>query len=177
MNKRHVDKLLKIMSQWYVMKMDWKGTNFGGITLKWNYEGGRWVELSLPGYIDKVLACFRHPQPKRPQESPYPAPPTKFTQTTPAPPSPDKYPRLDKKGIKIIQKSCGSILGYTRACNITTTKALNVIGHEKSRATETTEIWSNWLLDYLATHPDAKIRYWQSNMRLLIHSDASFLVE
>ena len=22
-NKRHVDKLLKIMSQWYVMKMDW----------------------------------------------------------------------------------------------------------------------------------------------------------
>ena len=38
-------------------------------------------------------------------------------------------------------------------------------------------MWSNWLLDYLATHPDAKIRYWQSNMRLLIHPDASFLVE
>ena len=36
-NKRHVDELLKIMSQWYVMKMDWKGTSFGGITLKWNY--------------------------------------------------------------------------------------------------------------------------------------------
>ena len=39
-NKRHVDELLKIMSQWYVMKMDWKGTSFGRITLKWNYEGG-----------------------------------------------------------------------------------------------------------------------------------------
>ena len=38
-------------------------------------------------------------------------------------------------------------------------------------------MWSNWLLDYLATHPDAKIRYWKSEMRLLIHSDASFLVE
>ena len=38
-------------------------------------------------------------------------------------------------------------------------------------------MWSNWLLDYLATHPDAKIRYCQSDMRLLIHSDASFLVE
>ena len=36
-NKRHVDKLLKIMSQWYVMKMDWEGTIFGGIALKWNY--------------------------------------------------------------------------------------------------------------------------------------------
>ena len=38
-------------------------------------------------------------------------------------------------------------------------------------------MWSNWLFDYLATHPDAKIRYWQSGMRLLIHSYASFLVE
>ena len=63
------------------------------------------------------------------------------------------------------------------ACDITTTKALNAIGREQSKSTETTRMWSNWLLDYLATHPDAKIRYWQSDMRLLIHSDASFLVE
>ena len=69
-NKRHVDKLLKIMSQWYVMKMDCKGTIFGGIILKWNYEGERCVELSLLGYIDKVLARFRHPQQKIPQDSP-----------------------------------------------------------------------------------------------------------
>ena len=52
------------MSHWYVMKMDWAGTSFGGITLKWNYDGERWVELSLPGYIEKILAQFRHPQPK-----------------------------------------------------------------------------------------------------------------
>ena len=109
-NKRHVEELLKIMSQWYVMKMDWKGTSFGGIILKWNYEGERWVELSLPGYIDKVLARFRHPQPKIPQDSPHPAPPTKFTRTTPAPPSPDESPRFDEKGIKIIQQICGSIM-------------------------------------------------------------------
>ena len=49
-------KNAKKMSQWYVTKMDWGGTSFGGITLKWNYEGERWVELSLPGYIDKILA-------------------------------------------------------------------------------------------------------------------------
>ena len=66
---------------------------------------------------------------------------------------------------------------YMRACDITTTKALNAIGREQSRATKQTKIWLNWLLDYLATHPDAKIRYWQSYMRFLIHSDSSFLVE
>ena len=63
------------------------------------------------------------------------------------------------------------------ACGITTTKVLNDIGREQAKATETTIMWANWLLDYLATHPNAKIRYWQSDMRLIIHSDVSFLVE
>ena len=64
-----------------------------------------------------------------------------------------------------------------RACDITTTKALSAIGREQAKATETTRMWENWLLDYLATHPNSKIRYWQSYMPLIIHSDASFLVE
>ena len=64
-----------------------------------------------------------------------------------------------------------------RACDITTTKALNAIGRKQAKATETTRMWENWLLNYLATHPNAKIRYWQSDMQLIIHSDASFLVE
>ena len=90
---------------------------------------------------------------------------------------PRRIPRLDKKGIKRIQQIYGSILWYMQACGITTTKALNSIGRKQSKATETTRMWSNWLLDYLATHPNAKMRYWQSDMRLLIHSDISFLVE
>ena len=69
---------------------------------------------------------------------------------------PDESPRLDEKGIKRIQQICGSIMWYMWACDITTTKAMNAIGREQSKATETTRMWSNWLLDYLATHPDAK---------------------
>jgi hypothetical protein len=34
---------------------------------------------------------------------------------------------------------------------------------------------TNQLLDYLATHPDATIRYHASDMILHIHSDASYL--
>ena len=62
-------------------------------------------------------------------------------------------------------------------CNITATKALNAIGRKQAKATETTRMWANWLLDYLTNHPNAKTRYWQSDMRLIIHSEASFLVE
>ena len=64
-----------------------------------------------------------------------------------------------------------------RARGITMSKALNAMGRKQEKDIETPRTWSNWLLNYLATHPNAKIRSWQSDMRLIIHSDASFLVE
>ena len=64
-----------------------------------------------------------------------------------------------------------------RSADVTTCKALNVIVRKQSKATETTKLWANSLLDYLATHPNGKTQFWLSDMRLLIHSDASFLVE
>ena len=121
------------------MKMDWEGTSFECIALKWNYEGEQWVELSLQGYIDTILARFHHPQPKRPQDSPHLALPTKFKRTIPAPPSLNKSPRHEKKGINIIQQIFRFILWYMRACDITTTKALNAIGFEQSKSTEKKE--------------------------------------
>ena len=144
------------MGKWYTMKKYWQGKSFGGITLEWNYQNESWVELSLPGYIKKCLHRFGHPHPRRPQDSPHPAPMAKFTRMTPSPPSPDNAPKLDEKGIKCIQQICGSILWYMRSEDVTTCKALNAIGREKSKATETTRHWKNWLLDYLETHPNGK---------------------
>jgi hypothetical protein len=42
-------------------------------------------------------------------------------------------------------------------------------------STKQTKAATNQLLDYLATHPDATIRYHASDMILHIHSDASYL--
>jgi hypothetical protein len=52
---------------------------------------------------------------------------------------------------------------------------LNDIATEKTRATEKTKTAAGQLLDYLATHPDAKIRFHASDMILHIHIDASYL--
>jgi hypothetical protein len=52
---------------------------------------------------------------------------------------------------------------------------LNDIATEQTKATEKTQVATNQLLDYLATHPDATIRYHASDMKLHIHSDASYL--
>jgi hypothetical protein len=52
---------------------------------------------------------------------------------------------------------------------------LNDIATEQTKATEKTQAATNQMLDYLATHPDAAIRYHPSDMILHIHSDASYL--
>jgi hypothetical protein len=52
---------------------------------------------------------------------------------------------------------------------------LNEIATEQTKATEKTQAATNRLLDYLANHPDATIRYHASDLILHIHSDASYL--
>jgi hypothetical protein len=52
---------------------------------------------------------------------------------------------------------------------------LNDIATEQTRVTEKTKTSADQLLDYLATHPDAKIRFHASDLILHIHSDASYL--
>jgi hypothetical protein len=52
---------------------------------------------------------------------------------------------------------------------------LNDISTKKTKATEKTQAATNYLLDYLATHPDAAFRYHASDMIFNIHSDTSYL--
>jgi hypothetical protein len=52
---------------------------------------------------------------------------------------------------------------------------LNDIATEQTKDTEKTQAVTNQLLNYLATHPDATIRYHASAMILHIHRDASYL--
>jgi hypothetical protein len=52
---------------------------------------------------------------------------------------------------------------------------LNEIATEQTKATEKTQAVTNQMLDYLATHKDATIRYHASDMVLNIHSNASYL--
>jgi hypothetical protein len=66
-------------------------------------------------------------------------------------------------------------LYYTRAVDPTVLMPLNDIPTEQAKATEKTQAATNQLLDYLATHPDATIRYHASDMVLHIHIDASYL--
>jgi hypothetical protein len=66
-------------------------------------------------------------------------------------------------------------LYYAQAVDPTVLMSLNDIATEQTKATEKTQAATNQLLDYLATHLDATIRYHASDMILHIHSYASYL--
>jgi hypothetical protein len=73
------------------------------------------------------------------------------------------------------KKVTGSVLYYARAADLIVLMPLNDIATEQTKETEKTQAATNRLLDYLATHPDATIRYHASDMILHIHSNASYL--
>ena len=55
--------------------------------------------------------------------------------------------------------------------------ALSALASEQNGATERTKQKLHQFLDYCATHPNATVRYFASDMTLKIHSDASYLSE
>jgi hypothetical protein len=87
----------------------------------------------------------------------------------------DETPTLTAKHCLTIQKVTGSVLYYARAVDPNVLMPLNDIATEQTKATEKTQAATNQLLDYVATRPDATIRYHDSDMILHIHSDASHL--
>jgi hypothetical protein len=66
-------------------------------------------------------------------------------------------------------------LYYARAVDQTVLMPMKDIATEQTKATEKTQATTDQLLDYLATHPDATIRYHVSDIILPIHSDTSYL--
>jgi hypothetical protein len=143
------------------------------MSLKWDYKS-RTCDISMPGYVSNVLSKFQHDAPKHPQYTPSryftPVYGAKTQYATK-----DETPPLMAKKCLTIQKVTGSVLYYARAVDPTVLMPLNDIATEQTKATEKTQAATNRLLDYLATPPDATIKYHASDMILHIHSDASYL--
>jgi hypothetical protein len=171
--KQHAEHLRDVLLRTYELTMYWTVTVYSGMTLKWDYKS-RTCDISMPGYVSNVLSKFQHDAPKHPQHTPSqyvtPVYGAKNQYTTK-----DETPPLTAQQCLTIQKVNGSVLYYTRAVDPTVLMPLNDIATEQTKATEKTQAATNQLLDYMATHPDATIRYHASDMILQIHSDASYL--
>jgi hypothetical protein len=173
--KQHAEHLRNALLRAYELTTDWTAmaTIYSGMTLEWDYTN-RTCDISMPGYVPNVLTKSQHDAPKHPQHTPSryvtPVYGAKTQYTTK-----DETPPLTPKQCLTIRKVTGSALYYARAVDPTILMPLNDIATEQTKATEKTQAAMNQLLDYVATHPDAAIRYHASDMILHIHSDASYL--
>jgi hypothetical protein len=144
------------------------------MTLKWDYDK-RTCDISMPGYVSNVLSKFQHDIHKHPQHTPSRYVTPVYGAKTQCDMK-DETPQLTVQQCITIQKVTGSVLYYAIAVDPTVLMPLNDIAMEQTKAKEKTQAAMNQMLDYLATHPDATIRYHASDMILHIHSDASYLL-
>ena len=132
----------------------------------------------MPGYITNLLQKYKHKIPTKPQHCPYTPALKQYGTEAQALLPVDTSPKLFNDEIKEIQQIVGNMLYYAWAVVITVLMALSSIASKQTRGTKNTMAKAKQLLDdYLATHPDATIRFQASAMILNVHSDASYLSE
>ena len=175
-SKDDAQHLLQSLGQTYKYSTDWTGSDFCGLHLKWNYTKA-YVDISMPHYVQKALKRLQHPFPSSPQYSPQHHNPVTYSRKSPqAATAMDTSPYLDKKDTRWTQSVVGTFLYYARCVDPTISTAINDISMSQSQPTTTTRQQCNRLMDYVATYPDAYIRYHASNLILSVDSDASYLV-
>ena len=169
------EHLLSSLKHYYNITTDWTGTNYLGLTINWNYNQ-RWVDISMPQYIQKVLHKFQHIPPTRSQHAPHQWTEPAYGKIRQYAIEKDNDPLLSPSDTKLVQQISGNLLYYARAIESPILPALNEISHRQATPTANTMTKCKMLLDYCATHPNPTIRFTASDMILHVDTDAAYLV-
>ena len=166
--------LLTCLRALYEITTDWTGSLYIGFTLQWNYKK-RWVELSIPSYIEKSLIRFCIPLLAKPQHLPYDWLPPSYGAKVQNTQSPNTYSFLDADDRYRIQEVVGVLLYHTRALISPTLASLSDTGADQVQSTTNATEATTKLLNYCATYPNLTLRFIASDMNLRVCSDASYL--
>ena len=166
---------LQALQARYTISIDKTAKNFVGMTLDWNYEN-KTIDISMPEYISSLLKNIKHSK-HTIEHAPHKYNVPSYGAKTQLAPDPDTSQRLPIQDKQRIQKIIGSLLYYGRAVDPTILVALSTIASQQNTPTTNTAQAVTKLLNYVATHNNATIRYKASSMILCTHSDASYLSE
>jgi hypothetical protein len=169
-----IDHLIAAIKTIYVLTEDWMGNLYCGIKFNWDYK--KWtLDISMLGYIVKQLQGYRHASPTRPQHCPFLPATEAIWQHRAMTHQARHVSSPSKDNSKQVKQVIGSILCYVQAVNLMVLMALSTIASKQAKGTKLTMKKCKRFLDYLATHPNATVRFYASNMILNVHSDASYL--
>ena len=68
--KDNAKHLIKVLEEHYDLSKDWHGTKYCGLSLDWDYKK-REIHLSMPGYVEKAFARFKHSKARKVQDQPH----------------------------------------------------------------------------------------------------------
>jgi hypothetical protein len=173
---RHSDKaditdLIHTLELKYIIKIDWSGTSYLGMTIHHD-RITKSLSISMPGYIDRMVSELQIKRTTTTINSPITYVPPKYTSE----------PQLELIGTtrtlteserKFIQRIVGKLLYFAIAVDPTIELAVTRLASQQAAPTLTTLLDTNRLVEYVCQHPNPVITYRKSNMRLIIHSDAS----
>ena len=164
--------LLDTLAALYPITSDWTGNKYLGITTRFEADSrGKYVSLSMPGYVAKQLLRFK------PAGTPHAASPSIYT-----PPVMGRQNTIVDTGRALtaaehlrIQAIVGAFLFYSRAVDPTMLTAVNDLASPGGPPTERMLTMADRLLAYAATYPSNELRFYESDMKLEMQSDASYL--
>ena len=174
-SKDDANHLIHVLQQKYIVTTDFKGKNFCGLDLTWDYVNG-WVDIAMDGFVQKTLKKLLFQPANRKQHAPHKWSEPTYRHNHQFAPPPDSSDLLSKKETIHVQRVVGSFLYYARAIDNTIITALNEIASMQARPTKNTNDKITMLLNYLNTNPNAKICFYSSDMILYVDSDAAYLV-
>jgi len=172
-NKADAKHLVSALESLYPITVDWSGTKYLGLIICWDCANHH-VDISMPGYVESVLLKFNHLKTKQ-RDAPHEWMVLAYGAKVQYAPDDDDSLALNDNQKTTIQKIVGGLLYYVFAINSTMLVALCDITNNQSSPTQCTRQAVDCLVDYSASHTNAKIRFEASEMILWEHSDASYL--
>ena len=172
----HAEHLFAALREEYTITVDYTGSKYVGITIQHD-KAARTMSLSMPGYVLKALTRFEVPTQTHATSSPLLYTPPSYGKRSQQWNTVDLSAQLSPTEAKFIQKVVGVFGFYTAAVDPTMLTAVRKAGSAQAEPTQAVMSAANRLLQYAATWPDATIVYRPSDMRLYVHSDASYLSE
>ena len=171
-----VDHLFSVLRELYEITTDFSPTlKYVGITLRHNRKK-RYIDMSIPGYVKKAMKRFQRLGLKG-ADSPIIYVPPNYSKHQQEAPLDEPSTPFTPAEIKELQEIVGVFLFYARAVDPTMLTAINKIASRQAKPTSLIKKEVERFLQYANKWPDATMRIHASNMKLVCHSDGSYLSE
>lgn len=176
-DKADVLHLIACLEELYTLRVDWSGTKFVGFVIHHDRRR-RIITMQMPDYIPNAVRRFGiHPDTYADNPGEHVPVYHRGAAAHEIPPDDTSPVLVSQAKIKRIQEIVGVVLYYARAVDPTLLTATSKVSSKQACPTEKVAQAAERLLKFAARRPKATIVFHASDMRLITHSDASYLSE